>query len=275
MAFQYVLHRVGYDLDGTRGYIRDPSTHVATPISSVDLASLNTTHSEIISLANSQKQVILVFADPIRVDAIMIYAAGSAGSVDVQYSLSDELDVESDWVTVGSLQTYTGPLYEATFSGASSAIGFTGKSLRLNGLTGSAYGYGMIHVFGEYEPSDRLSIFNFSQDNSLPVPNAQFGDVGRGSTQDMRFRVKNYSRTLTATNIMIDSEFLLPAATPSPETQFLFSVDDGFTFHGSASIPTLAPTQISREIILRRITPSAADEGQFLMRLHAEAGSWS
>lgn len=275
MAFQYVLHRVGYDLDGTRGYVRDPSTQIATPISSVDLASLNTTHSTILSLPDSQKQVILVFADPIRVDAIMIYAAGSAGVVEVQYSASDELDVDGDWVTVGNLQTYTGSLYDATFLGASSAIGFTGKSLRLNGLVGSSYGYGMIHVFGEYQPYDRLSIFNYSADNSLPVPSAQFGDVGRGSTQDTRFRVKNHSKTLTATNVMVDSEFLLPSATPSPEVQFLFSVDDGISFQGSASIPSLSPTQISREIILRRVTPAAADEGQFMVRLHAEAGSWS
>lgn len=112
---------------------------------------------------------------------------------------------------------------------------------------------------------DSLALWGFAADYEIVGLN--LGSVPRRSSEDLRFRVKNLSRTYTAHTVVLDF-------TGAQSWQYLLSLD-GVDYRASVNLSDLAPGALTGGIYLRRITPSTAPLGAQTATVRLTADSWT
>jgi hypothetical protein len=135
----------------------------------------------------------------------------------------------------------------------------------------------IIHLYGEISATaddQQVAFWSPTHDIRLPAETLSWGDVNISSSGDKTFRIKNISELLTAEDITISAYYTVLPITPSPDEQFLFSLD-GSTWLDVLPISNLSPRSISPVIHMRRVTPSNAALGYWAPRVRIDVGGWS
>jgi hypothetical protein len=106
-----------------------------------------------------------------------------------------------------------------------------------------------IHFYGvEYGHTDRLSFWDGTLNQEL-TPDLNYADVARGAgQQDLTFRVKNVSPTLTATSVLLTIETGPSYAGMAAIT----TISSGGAFGSSCTLANIAPNTIGAETITLR-----------------------
>ena len=135
-----------------------------------------------------------------------------------------------------------------------------------------------LHLYGEPDSeavgSDYLQAWRSDMDMHLGGATLNWKDVPLSSSSDKQFRIKNQSATRTANNVVIAVTDLMFYPTPSPASQFLFSLD-GLTWAPSITVSAIGPGTVSSVIYIRRVTPADAVLTTWSPKLNFTVGSWS
>jgi hypothetical protein len=129
-------------------------------------------------------------------------------------------------------------------------------------------------LYGYPSDNPRLGFVSPTSSTILEAEELTFGDAALGSSEDLQFRVKNYHQTETANDIILSAEGNY-IASPTPQTQLLFS-SDGMNFFSTLTLPSnLPPGATSFIITVRKVTPVTSPQGQRHPRIRADVGSWT
>jgi hypothetical protein len=101
-----------------------------------------------------------------------------------------------------------------------------------------------------------------------------FGDHRQGSSADIQFRVKNFSMTAAAQNVVVSAETDV-AALPYLPYQLLFAQQGSSTFAATQTLAAIPPNGLSGVLTLRRNTVSDAALGPWAFRVKATPTSWA
>ena len=269
-------NRMAYDADGTAVYVVDTVGGTATPVDSADVAALNQVSTDVLSSADRALGVAFVFPEIRNVQAAAVWTDGG-GTFRVRVAQTVDPETAS-WTTLKTAVCTPGASAAVAYrTGLQGVADGSCRMLLLDqiGATAGGSGIGMIHLFGTSEAADRLELWDPLLDQRLAPAALDWGTVVRGSSADKRFRVKNRSTSLTANSITVSIGDIGSAATPPVAAQHVFSVDDGETFSATASISSLAPTQVSEVVTIRRVVPATATFGVWTFRVQASATTWS
>lgn len=161
---------------------------------------------------------------------------------------------------VTALRVY--PLYR-------DSVGTTG-----NHSTGSF----VLHLYGEPDTgalgSDYLQAWRRDSDMRLGGGTLDWGDVPLGSSSDKAFRLKNFSESKSANNVLVSIEDERYYPSPSPAAQFLFSLD-GLTWTPTVSIGSLSSKAISGLVHIRRVTTVNSVLTTWSPKIRFDVGSWA
>lgn len=140
------------------------------------------------------------------------------------------------------------------------------------------HGLQLLHIYGQKSArSDADYLMDIWQtDTSLPMPlaiSAQ-GAASLRSSSDMIFKVRNSSSRSIAYDISIFGEALADNPKYSFSSQLMFRFSHESVFNKSLTLLSLAPGETSEPLIVRRVTPVTATEGQFYPRIVAAVGRW-
>lgn len=133
----------------------------------------------------------------------------------------------------------------------------------------------MLHIYGKPstgENDDRLELWHPTLDQRVGAAYFDEGNVPRGSTADLPFRLKNRSSTYTANTITVSIEAATDTS-PSVPGQHTFS--NGGSYAATTSVSSIAPGAISGTLTLRRITPTNAVLSVWVARIKAVPASWT
>lgn len=268
--------RMPIDRDGTIGV--KVSGGVVTQMSHADLVVLNNENSDEIALGGAF--AAFIFPEKRDLDGYFATWNGDIGPnlADVQVSPNSTNGLDGTWTTYSANRTgnYTwdGQQYRSAIVSAT-ALGIKAFRLRPTAAAGGTQ-LGTMHLYGEPVPGEnphRLAIWHPTLDQRVGPAYFDWGDVPRSSSEERTFRVKNLSPSLTANSIRVAMEALTDTA-PSVVGQHALSLD-GTLYVAQVNIGALAPGAISSIVRLRRVTPSNAVFGPWVMRTFAGADSWS
>lgn len=255
--------RMGFDRDGTQAF--RITAGVLSQVTSADLIMLNNESTDSVSLGDA---VVFLFPEKRDFQGFFIRAAGSAVAVEVSSTTTNGID--GTWETVGTFDARGAtvvPDYRTPTATSKSGV----QGVRFTG-TGVA---NAIHLYGgttSGQPSDQLAFWSGWSDERIPPVALDWGTVPRTSSDDVSFRVKNLSTSLTARDVRVYMEALTDTA-PSTPAQHVISA--GSAYLAEQTIEVLAPGALSALLTLRRVTPSNAQLGPTTFRLVAHADSWS
>lgn len=194
----------------------------------------------------------------------------TAGTVETSPNTTNGLD--GTWTSrgSGSVSSSTQPEYRSQVT-TLAVSGVKGIRVTFTQNTGPSHGSAVyeMHFFGSIasgENPDRLRFWLPTTDAEIDGAYFDYGEVGRGSTSDVTFRIKNNSASITATDIDLSVEALTDT-TPSVPPQFELS--DGGAFGPTLTIASLAPGALSSVLTVRRTTPSDASLALWAARLVA------
>lgn len=143
----------------------------------------------------------------------------------------------------------------------------------------AAYNQYSFHIYGKPSAGQNPNRFIFwhaTLDQELAgnaLDPGDGGDVTRGQTYNMTFRVKNNSATLTATNLTLSVEALTDNS-PSVVNMFTLSYAGG-AFGANATAPSLAPGAISGVFTLRFVVSPTAQTVVASPRINAVAQTYA
>lgn len=157
-------------------------------------------------------------------------------------------------------------------------------ALSLNGVRALRFATGAdndnelvgIHIYGQIanaELDQRLRLWHPTNDAPLTGAYFDWGDIARGSTDTLDFRVKNWSTVMTATDVVVGLSH--PSdATPSLATQTALSTASSATEENSKNLGSLAPEAISEVITLHRSQASDAALSLWWSLITAAPSHW-
>lgn len=155
-------------------------------------------------------------------------------------------------------------------SAASSAI----RGLRWNSTTdGGGYAVVAMHMYGEISPGetpDRLLFIDEGTGLEFTKPR-DYGNVPRGSSEDVQWRIKNNSSTLTANTVQYTTEELYLDA----GGDFTHTLPGAGSFQATQQIASIASNTTTGIITTRRITDGATALGLRSGRTYLNVSSWS
>jgi hypothetical protein len=160
----------------------------------------------------------------------------------------------------------------------SSITGFTAsavKGIRFPiGYNSADYNVFTLHLFGKIASGNDNVLELWHPTSAARVGAAHFdwGNVPRGSSADITFRVKNKSATLTANSITVSME---TATDTTPSVAGQHTISQGGSYASTQNIGNLAPGALSGVLTLRRTTPSNAALSLWAGRVKAIASSWT
>lgn len=179
--------------------------------------------------------------------------------------------------TWGSLTSVTGtatlvrPDYRSDIvSAASSAI----RGIRFHSTSGGGgFAFTALHLYGEISPGetpDRLLFIDEATGLEFTKPR-DYGNVPRGSSEDVQWRIRNNSASLTANTIQYTTEELYLDA----GGDFTHTLPGGASFQATQQVTSLAPATTSGIITTRRISDGATPLGLRSGRTYLNVSSWS
>lgn len=242
--------------------------------------------------------VVIVFDDPVDLTGYYINVdGGTVDALSVSKDTTDGTDgtweniVPSPVVDSGGLATVN-PGYRDDVQTwpDPKPTGVKAVSFRHSGA-GEPGGINKFHLYGDWTTTNGLDWT--ANNNRLafwhPTLNARIdgswfdvGDTPRGSSRDIKFRLKNLSPTRTVTNAQADYQ-TMPVSGAEPlyfgtdyelaDYLTFFSID-GLLFQPTGSLPsgggiTLGPQSISQVMTLRIVAPTDAPLGNYTARLRA------
>lgn len=274
-------HRVPYDIDGTVGVKFDYITQVPTYLSAAHLAALN---DEDVGYTydSTNKCSALLFPAAMDLKGLFLHSAQGAGTqtITIEVSPNSTNGVDGYWHSAFSSFPNSGtprPFYrEAAYIqtfGASPDF----QDVRAVRVWNYAYGLKNLHVYSDIVDAsfpDRLRFWHPTGDYEVPYAYFDWGNTPRGSTEDITFRVKNDSASLTATTVSLYLEGATEPAPPTIVSMHSLS-DDATNFSPNVVVSSLAPGAISSVITLRRTMPSNAALSTWTVRVLADVDTWS
>jgi hypothetical protein len=130
-----------------------------------------------------------------------------------------------------------------------------------------------MHIYGDITPGetpDRLLFID--EATGLEFTAAKdWGNVPRGGSEDLEWRIHNNSATLTATTIQYSAEALYLGSA----AWYTHTLPAGATFQATRQVASLAPATTSGLILTRRITPAGETLGPHAARLLLNVASWA
>ena len=281
--------RMAHDRDGTVGFKFNYGTggSLAT-LTSGNLVTLNDESSGGVQIWDSGSAEHfafgLIFPELRGVQGVRMYATGfgnTTGSA-VEWSANTTNGLDGTWTaTSGYTDTTVGFSVTGLRTGITT-LALTGvRAIRVRRAANATFGasswnVSTFHVYGSPasgENPNRLRWWHPTLDQEITGPYFDLGDVARGSTNIVTFRIKNQSATLTANSVEIAAEALTDTS-PTNVSQHLFS-SDGATYVTPLSVGNLAPGAISSVLYMRRDTSASATLSLWWTRFVATATSWS
>lgn len=275
--------RLAYDRDGTLGVVAT-AAGVLTQLTSTQLVNLNSEAESGFVTTASFTRIALIFPIPLDLKALFWASVTSDGQTwAIETSKDTTTGLDGNWTTHIAAQDFTAQSVKPNYriaskllypTDAAAALGVRG--LRLRGVT-STTNPKALHVYADPSASattDRLALWQPSTDVKITPQFFDWGNTPRSTSADKTFRIKNLSSTLTANNINIYIEALLPG-TPSVNGMHTLSDNGGATFLNSLTIPSLAPGAISGVLTLRRTIPANAQVSVWSARVAADVTSWT
>lgn len=132
--------------------------------------------------------------------------------------------------------------------------------------------FATFHIYGEIsaaETPDRLLWFDQVAGTEYALP-IDYGDIPRGSAEDVVTFLRNNSAALTASSVQVTAEDLFLGSGS------WYTFDDGTGFSSTKALASsIANGADSPNITIRRITPDAAGLGLHAGRAYASVGSWA
>jgi hypothetical protein len=190
--------------------------------------------------------------------------------------------LDGTWTTVsGAFARTPGEATVPSYrSGIDSVTSLGVRAVRFSMTMQNNYNFNSVttvHLFGEPaagENTDYLSIWHPTLDERVDAAYFDWGNVPRGSSADLTFRVKNLSTTLTAEAPRVAMDVLTDA--PTHSVPGWHEISKGGTFAAQQTLADIGPGDISAETLtLRRTTPSDADLSVWAFRVFAESTTWS
>jgi hypothetical protein len=275
MAGQYEDYagwRIPYDIDGTRVF--QISGGVSTEATTDEIVALN--DESVVTTVDKTLSWAWVFPSRRVLSHVMVYTDGG-GTFLLEFS-DDSTDgvngtwSEEPWEILNATGT-TPNVYRTGIRRVNQPC----KALRISniGSTSSGVGLAMVHLFGDYDyslPVDSLVFWHPTLDSRLSPSYFDYGDVVKGSSEDLKFRLRNLSRSLIAADVVVYFDSLIHA-TPPVEAGHLAS-EDGVVFRSIYNAGDIGPSSVSGTIIVRRVTSRNAQSGLWAFRVRASAASW-
>ncbi len=278
------------DLDGSMGFMQN-SNGVYSVLSAAQVAGLTgegTNASYFTVGANvSLSYVGFVFPESRSVASYFAVAGPSGGSrVLGRFAYSTDTTNGQDGTWTTSEATWTenqvasaGTLYRSGVHALATPItACKGVRWEVNSLQDSLtnYFFRHLHVYGAAvagQTPDRLLFWDPTLNQALGVGAFDFGDVGRGTTTTVTFRIKNNSSTLTANSVVV-SLAAITDTSPTVVSQVTFD-NNGSGYAATQTITSIGPGAISAVQTVKLVLLSTATTSTWRQRLKALATTWT
>jgi hypothetical protein len=269
--------RFSHDRDGSVGAFVTSGGGI-TALTGAEMVTINNESSDFVHMAPATTSLAVIFPELRDIGGYAaVYSSTDGSSPSTVYTSVDTTNgFDGTWVSRGTfVNTTIGAGLRTVQSVSWSGI----KAVRFHG-TGGTFGgsndFSAVHLFGSLasgENPDRLQFWQDPTDAEVTGPYFDLGDVIRGATNIVAFRIKNNSSTLTANSIGISIEALTDAS-PTAAAQHTFSTD-GVSYFGTINIGNLAPGALSGTLYVKRATSPSAVAGLWWSRFVATAASWT
>lgn len=277
-------HRMALDRDGTQMFNINSVKSSITQLTDAQVRSANDEASttQTYGVSDGTQYIAVIFPELRDITAFFTVArtgnqdGNTIGTAAVESSADTTNGIDGTWATISTptVPTATSTVWRTGIVSASSA-GCKALRFRYNGISFSHLFLETIHVYGTLtagENPDRLTLWHPTSDERVGAAYFDWGDVGRGSTGDRTFRVKNQSATLSADTITVSVDGL---AAPTPSVSGAHTLSNGGAFAATTSAGTLAAGAISDVLTLRRALAANAVLSVWTFRVNAVAASWT
>lgn len=218
-----------------------------------------------------------VFPELREIDGVFIARQDGLGLTALEHSANTTNGSGGTWVTEIADLTDHGtvrPTYRSsiTSTAASSKRGLRCTYLFNGGLSGSAQGLQAFHVYGEIAPGqtpDRLLFIDEATGLEFTA-SYDYGDIPRGGSEDITWRFRNNSASLTATTIQYTAEDLYLGS----GGWYTHTLPGGSTYQATRQVASLTPATTSGLITTRRVTPGNEDLGTHAGRIYLNVDTW-
>lgn len=272
--------RMAIDDDGTVGlYAYTSGSGTIGELSDGNVATINSENESYVGfggLSEPSRYLWFIFPELREVDGVFhVYNNGGAPG---QYSTSGDTTNGRDgtWTQrSANLPDFTvcmGNYRDEITSLAVSNV----RGVRVALAAGTALNFQRVtshHIYGEIssgETPDRLLFIDEATGLEFTLPR-DLGDIPRGGSEDLEWRIENNSATLTANTIQYTTE----AVYLSADGWYTHTEPGGATFQATQSIASLAAATTTGLITTRRITPGNETPGLYAARTYLNVASWS
>ncbi len=228
------------------------------------------------SITNTGPFAAFIFPELREIDGV--YACMDDGGTfgDPMYVSADTTNGASGtWTSVGSSLGVVNALLPDYRDSILSLAESSKRGIRTN-VTGVSGGGGTLdrwHIYGEISPGetpDRLLFIDEATGLEF-VLSQDYGDVPRGSSEDIEWRIKNNSASLTANTIQYTAADLFNGS----GGWYTFTLPAGSSYASTQQIASLAAATTTGLIKTRRITDAGADMSLHAARQFLNTASWS
>jgi hypothetical protein len=273
-------HKIFYNDDGSIVFTQPATGGAVTLVAGSSANTLNGEGNANAAIMSTNTRIGCVFAQ--RMDIVGVYNmhSGISGTDGVLRTSTDTTNgTDGTWTTVTATLPTTGEsAVNATTRWRTdiqtvSCLGIKGVTLSA-GSNGDARNF---HLYGRPTTGanpDRLRFWHPTTDTELLGSHFDYGDLARGSSKIIQFRVKNNSTTKTANTITVADD-ALTAASPTLASQTTFSPDGTTNFLASLAVGSLAPGALSAIVYARISLTASAAIGPWRQRFKATAATWS
>lgn len=278
-------HRIAYDDDGSVGFVNryhSFSFSRATTWTQLSAGNLATLNNENIAdgpaLSSGQETSLgLIWPEPREIDGLYAAALYNTATGTDWFILASD---DTTWMGDGTWDTLTaagGASIELSTNYRDDITSYgenTRRGLEIhtgNGGSGGGNDLNSVHVYGEISPGETPDRLLYIDENTgLEFTDAyDYGDIPRGSSEDIEFRLKNNSASLTINTIQYTAEDLYLGS----GDWYTFTTPAGSTFNATQSISSLASATTTGIITMRRITPGDEQTGLHAARIQTTHAS--
>jgi hypothetical protein len=270
--------RMAWDADGTvLLWVRDNGP--GAELSSVKAVELNDEDGNDVDITSEDflGYLIHIFPELREFDGYFIAKAttGDGGFGELESSPDTTNGIDGAWTQESANipdPTAVRPNYRTGIT-SFAATNIRGVRVRKNSVSGfNDRRMQAVHIYGEIsagETPDRLLFIDEATGLEFTLPR-DYGDTPRGSSEDIEWRIKNNSTTLTATTIQYTTEALFLGA----DAWFTHTLPGGSTFQATQSVGSLAAATTSGLVTTRRIVSGSAVPDHYAARTYLDTGTW-
>lgn len=268
--------RMAYDADGSVAGVR-PHDTPASDFGAGTKASQNSEQtSNILTVSAPQgNPVWLYFIFPELREIDGYFATHNTGSANALQASGDTTNgVDGTWTTPIANVAEESDTFDRYRSGITSLAESSIRGLRASYTRGGANeSFRQTHIYGTITPGqtpDRLLFIDEATGLEFTA-SVDYGDVPRGGSEDLEWRIKNNSASLQANTIQYTATDLYRGSAG----WYTHTLPGGSTYQSTRQVASLAAATTSGLIKTRRITPGDAGLGKHAARTHLNVDSWT